>query len=237
MYQGNTFQLIMRRGPHPNQTYDLNKDVVTLGRDITNDIVINDPEVSRHHMRLTLEGGGYALQDLGSTNGTFVNGERVMNIKSLQSGDMIALGETVTLGYEVVLHGAHQTNADSMTPSPLSQIEGSSTPMPPNSLFYSNYGNDQEMPLYNEDPAYSDTPSQAPRQRQEYYTEYDNVEPDNTFRFILVGCGILFVFACCMFGTAAYLIDANCLWDEIPILSDILSAIGYSVNTDLAECL
>ncbi len=62
--------------------------------------MINDPEVSRHHCRLTQGGGGYTLEDLGSTNGTFVNGQRLTGARQLQPGDMIGLGETVTLAYE-----------------------------------------------------------------------------------------------------------------------------------------
>ena len=102
MMQGSdSFRLIVRRGPQPNQSYDLNKDIVTLGRDITNDIVINDPEVSRHHMRLTRGAGGFTVEDLGSTNGTFVNGQRLTGARPLRPGDMIGLGETVTLAYEM----------------------------------------------------------------------------------------------------------------------------------------
>jgi pSer/pThr/pTyr-binding forkhead associated (FHA) protein len=77
MQDSSSFRLIVRRGPQPNQIYDLNKGIITLGRDITNDIVINDPEVSRHHCRLTQGGGGYTIEDLGSTNGTFINGQRL----------------------------------------------------------------------------------------------------------------------------------------------------------------
>ncbi len=95
-----SFRLIVRRGPQPNQIYELNKDVITLGRDITNDIVINDPEVSRHHIRLTRGGGGYTLEDLGSTNGTFINGQRLNGARPMSGGDMVGLGETVTLSYE-----------------------------------------------------------------------------------------------------------------------------------------
>lgn len=100
--QQDNYRLIVRRGPQPNQAYDLNKDVITLGRDITNDIVLNDPEVSRHHIRLTRGGGGFTMEDLGSTNGTYVNGQRLVGAKPLNNGDMIGLGETVTLGYELV---------------------------------------------------------------------------------------------------------------------------------------
>lgn len=101
MIQGSeSFRLVVRRGPQPNQAYDLNKDLVTLGRDITNDIVINDPEVSRHHLRLTRIASGVNLEDLGSTNGTFVNGQRLTGPRVLRAGDMIGLGETVTLAFE-----------------------------------------------------------------------------------------------------------------------------------------
>ena len=101
MIQGNdSFRLVVRRGPQPNQVYELNKDIVTLGRDNTNDNTNNDPEVSSHHMRLTRGAGGFTLEDLGSTNGTFVNGQRLTGARPLRDGDMIGLGETVTLGYE-----------------------------------------------------------------------------------------------------------------------------------------
>jgi hypothetical protein len=97
--QGSSFRLIVRRGPQPNQIYEMNKGIITLGRDITNDIVINDPEVSRHHCRLTQGPGGYTMEDLGSTNGTFINGQRLTGARPLVHGDMVGLGETVTLAY------------------------------------------------------------------------------------------------------------------------------------------
>jgi hypothetical protein len=106
---GESFRLIVRRGPQPNQVYELTKEIVTIGRDITNEIVINDPEVSRHHLRLTRGAGGFTLEDLGSTNGTFVNGQRLTGARPLRSGELIGLGETVTLSYEV-LQGAGAAN-------------------------------------------------------------------------------------------------------------------------------
>jgi hypothetical protein len=99
---GESFRLIVRRGPQPSQVYELTKEIVTVGRDITNEIVINDPEVSRHHLRLTRGASGFTVEDLGSTNGTFVNGQRLTGARLLRSGELIGLGETVTLSYEVV---------------------------------------------------------------------------------------------------------------------------------------
>ncbi len=104
--QGNkSYRLIMRRGPQPNQVFELSKDITNLGRDITNDIVINDREVSRHHLRFMRGSDGFSIEDLGSTNGTFINGKRISGTASIKNGDMIGLGETVTLGYEMMRAG------------------------------------------------------------------------------------------------------------------------------------
>lgn len=95
-----SFRFIERTGPNPGQTYDLSKDVVTMGRDVTNDIVLADPEVSRQHARVNRTPGGLVLEDLGSTNGTFVNGERLVSPRVLKPGDLVGLGENVTLTFE-----------------------------------------------------------------------------------------------------------------------------------------
>jgi pSer/pThr/pTyr-binding forkhead associated (FHA) protein len=111
------YRIVVRRGPHPNATYDLDKDVLTLGRDITNDILINDVEVSRHHLRFSRSINGYMVEDLGSTNGTFLNGKRLVGAQEIQSGDRVDLGETVALQVEVVAHAQPTTRARRMTPS------------------------------------------------------------------------------------------------------------------------
>jgi predicted component of type VI protein secretion system len=102
MQSGASFRLVVRRGPQPNQVFELTRDTITIGRDITNDITINDPEVSRHHSRMIRTGTGYTIEDLRSTNNTFVNRQRVTGPYALSHGDMIGMGETVTLSYEAV---------------------------------------------------------------------------------------------------------------------------------------
>jgi len=96
------YWIVIRRGPKLNEMYRLDKDVVTLGRDQANDISINDGEVSRYHLRLVRQGDLYMLEDLGSTNGTQLNGIQVSEIKPLKDGDTIMLGDAIILSYDLV---------------------------------------------------------------------------------------------------------------------------------------
>jgi pSer/pThr/pTyr-binding forkhead associated (FHA) protein len=95
-----TFQLVIHTGPNPGKVFTLSKSEIVIGRDINLDVVINTAEVSRRHARLYLEGGVYVVEDLGSTNGTFINHQRLTTPVTLQSGDRIMLGEAATLVYE-----------------------------------------------------------------------------------------------------------------------------------------
>jgi hypothetical protein len=95
-----SYQLVMRSGPNPQKAYDLSLATLTIGRDLTNDIVINDSEVSRKHARLTAQAGSFLLEDLGSTNGTFVNGQRLLGPHLLRPGELILVGENVSFSFE-----------------------------------------------------------------------------------------------------------------------------------------
>lgn len=71
-------------------------DVLAIGRDTENDIcVADDTFMSGHHARLEVRPEGTWLVDLGSTNGTFVNGQRVDADRSVRRGDRIQVGSTV----------------------------------------------------------------------------------------------------------------------------------------------
>ncbi len=94
------YQLVMHAGPTPGKTFPLEGDVITIGREAGNTIVINDAEVSRKHSQLTLQGGKYVLTDIGSTNGTFVNGQRITGSHVLVPGEVISLGEQINLLFE-----------------------------------------------------------------------------------------------------------------------------------------
>ncbi|WP_075061573.1 FHA domain-containing protein [Ornatilinea apprima] len=98
-----SYRLVMRNGPTPGKSFLLEQAELFVGRDLNNEIVINDPEVSRRHARFLLQGDGYILEDLGSTNGTTINGQRIMGPYALRPGEVILLGENVTMVYEAVV--------------------------------------------------------------------------------------------------------------------------------------
>lgn len=79
--------------PQGDRSYELTTPVTLLGRGTDCDLRLVDPGVSRHHAELRVEGQQVALVDLGSTNGTFVNGQPVRRIE-LQNGTRVTLGRT-----------------------------------------------------------------------------------------------------------------------------------------------
>ncbi len=97
-----TYKLILQSGVGAGTEYPLEKTDLLLGRDLSNDIVVDDPEVSRRHARLILQEGGYVLEDLSSTNGTFIRGQRLGAPLVLRPGETITIGEKVILKYEVL---------------------------------------------------------------------------------------------------------------------------------------
>jgi hypothetical protein len=96
------FQFVMRSGPTPGVTFPLEGEQLIIGRDSSNNVAINDAEISRKHSRLTFQGGKYVLEDLGSTNGTFVNGQRLAGPVVLKPGDVVSLGEQIVLMYDAI---------------------------------------------------------------------------------------------------------------------------------------
>ncbi|MCC6191128.1 MAG: FHA domain-containing protein [Anaerolineales bacterium] len=100
MASGAKFRLILTRGPSPGQVFPVDQFPNTLGRDPANQIVIDGAGVSRRHAQLTLSGVDLLVEDLGSSNGTFVNGERLSAARRLAPGDRILLGQTVELVVE-----------------------------------------------------------------------------------------------------------------------------------------
>ena len=95
------FRLTVRQGLTPGKVFELARDVIVIGRDLKADVVLNDPEISRNHCRLVAQGAGYQVEDMESTNGTFVNQQKVTTPRMLQPGDLVGLGENLVLEYGV----------------------------------------------------------------------------------------------------------------------------------------
>ena len=87
--------LACTEGPAAGQVFELVEDEYVIGRSREATLSVPDNSVSRKHARVLRSGGGWAVEDLGSGNGTVVNGERIAAETYLYSGDTIKLGDTV----------------------------------------------------------------------------------------------------------------------------------------------
>jgi hypothetical protein len=94
------FQFVMRSGPNAGKVFPLEALEIFVGREASNGVSINDAEISRKHAKLNLHGSAYVIQDLGSTNGSFVNGQRITGTQVLNPGDTVSFGENIVLVYE-----------------------------------------------------------------------------------------------------------------------------------------
>jgi pSer/pThr/pTyr-binding forkhead associated (FHA) protein len=94
------FGLIVERGPRAGLTFVLPEGNTTVGRHPESDIFLNDVTVSRHHCRFLVSGNDLNVEDSGSTNGTYVNEQRVDSAQ-LSPGDEVLVGRF----HFVVAHG------------------------------------------------------------------------------------------------------------------------------------
>ncbi|HEX6580348.1 MAG TPA: FHA domain-containing protein [Actinomycetota bacterium] len=83
----------MKTGPEAGRRVELDLEVA-IGRQ-DGDLVVEDPEVSRRHAVLRRSGGSVVVEDLDSTNGTFVNGERIRSPITVGPGDQVRVGRTM----------------------------------------------------------------------------------------------------------------------------------------------
>lgn len=94
------FAIVVEKGPRKGMTFILREGNTTVGRHPESDIFLNDVTVSRHHCRFVANGVSLSVEDSGSTNGTYVNDERVDSAE-LQAGDEVLVGRF----HFVVAHG------------------------------------------------------------------------------------------------------------------------------------
>jgi hypothetical protein len=85
-------ELAIESGPDAGQTFKVTSGPARVGRSPDNDLILRDPATSGHHARLERRGAQFFVVDLGSTNGTLVNGEPVQE-KELKHNDKITIGQ------------------------------------------------------------------------------------------------------------------------------------------------
>jgi pSer/pThr/pTyr-binding forkhead associated (FHA) protein len=178
---GAQYRLVMRQGPNPGQVFELDRNEVSIGRDIANDVVINDAEVSRKHAQLTLEADRYKIEDLNSTNGTYIDGQRLIGPHLLVMGEVIMFGDNVGVVFD-----GEPADLDATVPSP---VDLGSTPVAAMAVPIES----QPQPVVSPTPQVSNVPVLQPTP-----SAYTPEEPPETVNkpinsWLLAGCGCLLV--------------------------------------------
>jgi pSer/pThr/pTyr-binding forkhead associated (FHA) protein len=119
------FRLRVESGPNAGQLFTLDSAGTTIGRQDGNTIILDDGRLSRQHARIDLGPGGLTLTDLGSANGTRINGQRVSGTQPLRDGDQLQLGETT-----IVVEGGTTAPSDGKI-APLVHPAAATTPLAP----------------------------------------------------------------------------------------------------------
>jgi predicted component of type VI protein secretion system len=115
-------------GQLEGRVFDLLEERVTVGRALDNTIRMEDSTVSHHHAMFVLEGDGYRLRDLNSTNGTRVNSMRITETK-LTNGDQVRMG-SVEMRYEADIKKASQPLPPTQTGIDISDVGKGGGPPP-----------------------------------------------------------------------------------------------------------
>jgi hypothetical protein len=131
--------VVVTSGPETGRRVELDLEVA-IGRQDT-DLVVEDPEVSRRHAVLRRSDGSVMVEDLDSTNGTFVNGERIRSPIAVGPGDQIRVGQT-TLEIE-----PDQRTDDTIVSAPLRSDQTRSAEAPPAGDVVSEEHEDATQPL------------------------------------------------------------------------------------------
>ncbi len=119
-------RLLLSGGPEAGQVFALSKALLTIGRGSECDVVIADDSISRQHAQILRQESGWYVQDLGSRNGTAVNGQRLSAPQRLEDGDTLTIG-AVSLRY-LATSPAEESQAADARPSPAAPVPGEEAP-------------------------------------------------------------------------------------------------------------
>lgn len=145
-------QLVVQTGPDAGKVFNLDRPVLVVGRQMGNDVLLNDTQVSRRHVQFELRDGQVFVIDLGSANGTTVNGQKLPpnEPKPLRAGDLVRLGITSLALQDAIVNPGPEVAVPvpAYGPPPATY---NSPPMPPPPL-YQNPAQAQQPPYYNNPP-------------------------------------------------------------------------------------
>jgi hypothetical protein len=217
-----SFKLTVRQGPRPNLVFELDGDSYTIGREAGAEIVIEDPQVSRRHATLTRQGSSYLLEDIGSTNGTYINGKRVTAPVLLSNGDMIGLADTIVLAVQAPLPVSDDATVVSEAAQYAAHYDAAPYAPPTQPAFTPpKVQPPVQAPPAARQPAYAPPPQYVPPP-QYAPTQPDYAAPakaDNR-RTLLIGAGCLaLILVVCMIGFVAWsFIDCRSFSSVFPFL-------------------
>lgn len=180
-------RLVLEQGPEPEKTFTLGNAPQTIGRSANNGIVINDAEISRRHAQITPQSGSYVVEDLGSTNGTFINGIRINRPTTLNHGDSVEFGDTVRLRFWAA------GMASQMVYSPADDVVTPALPPEP-------------VPVYAQPGNLPEPMPAAPPTFDVFETPETAVSPNRNR--LLIGCGCLLVLACVVCVGTVFFLDS-----------------------------
>lgn len=202
-------RLVVRRGPNPNHVFLLHNDTTIIGREPINDVMFPDAEVSRRHCRIVQQKGEFFVEDLNSTNGTFVNGRRIHEVTRLSSGDILDFGETVRVVFEHLLpmtadeeELANDPRLRGFREAAYAQSGGSYKTIPP----YSSAGASPPPRPTTGDPFASLEPEYEQAQAQEQNQSY---RLSRWQSWVIGGTLALIFMSMCLCGGILYYLDSN----------------------------
>jgi predicted component of type VI protein secretion system len=201
------FRFVLRSGPSAGKEYPLEKNELFIGRDLTNDVVVNDPEVSRRHARLSLQGTGYVIEDLASTNGTSVNNQRLMGPHLLRPGEVVTLGEHTNLVYESLQPVSEATMVAGGMPAAMPENPPAAAPRSP-----AHREPASQPPAYaGKIPASRPTPIPPPAPKKK----------SNSGVIILVVILVVIILCACLIIGGLYIVDSTNSWCTFKPILDI----------------
>jgi hypothetical protein len=151
-------QLIVQNGPDAGKAFSLSNPVVVAGRQAGNDILLNDTQVSRRHVQFENRNGQVFVTDLGSANGSYINGQRLSpNVpQPFRPGDTLRIGDT-----SMSIQGAPA--------QPVAYPTQSQPPQPQNYQTYNAPSQGYQQPAQNYQPQPGYIPQQSAYQPQTGY--------------------------------------------------------------------